>query len=151
MRSTKAMAVILRLDKIFSVYGVPLEGVSDNVAPLNSNDFKRYMCTFGIYFDPTTPKWPQGNVVVERFMQALGKSIKAAHAEHHIWQQELYQFLLQYRTTPHSTSQAAPAELIVNCTIHEKLPALNLVIINKHEQAKTNGEKGENIISSICG
>ena len=91
VRSTKAASVIPRLDKIFSVHGLPQQVISDNGPPFNSTEFARYMDTLGIQFDPTTPKWPQGNAEVERFIQPLGKAIQTAHAENKVWQQELYQ------------------------------------------------------------
>ena len=103
VRSTKATSVIPRLDKIFSVHGLPHQIISDNGPPFNSTEFARHMDTLGIQFDPMTPKWPQGNAEVERFMQPLGKhAIQTAHTENKVWQQELYWFLLQYRSTPHS-------------------------------------------------
>ena len=100
------------------------------------------MGTLGIQFDPTTPKWPQGNAEVERFMQPLGKAIQTAHAENKVWQQELYQFLLQYRSTPHSTTQAPPTELLFNHTVCGKLPILHShKVINKHKQAQTKDKE----------
>ena len=103
VRWTKAASVIPLLDKIFSVHGLPHQVISDNGPPFNSTEFARYMDMLGIQFDPTTPKWPQGNAEGERFMQPLGKSILMcntnAHMENKVWQQELYRFLLQYRST----------------------------------------------------
>ena len=96
----------------------------------------------GTQFDPTTPKWPQGNVKVERFMQPLGKAIQTAHVENKVWQQELYQVLLQCRSTLHSTTQVSPAELLFNRTVHGKLPILHsLKVINKHKQAQTKDKE----------
>ena len=97
----------------------------------------------GIQFEPTTPKWPQGNAEDERFMQPLGKAIQTAHAENKVWQQELYQFLLQYRSTPHSTTHVPPAELLSgNRTAHGKLPVLHpCKVINKHKQAQTKDKE----------
>ena len=80
VRLTKAASVIPRLDKIFSVHGLPYQVISDNGPPFNSTEFARYMDTLGIQFDHTTPKWPQGNAEVERFMQPLGKAIQTVHA-----------------------------------------------------------------------
>ena len=142
VRSTKAASVIPRLDKIFSVHGLPHQVISDNGPPFNSTEFARYMDTLGIQFDPTTPKWPQGNAEVERFMQPLGKAIQTAHAENKVWQQELYRFLLQYRSTPHSTTQVPPAELLFNRTVCGKLPILHpRKVINKHKQAQTKDKE----------
>ena len=73
VRSTKAASLIPRLDKIFSVHGLPHKVISDNGPPFNrafnSTEFARYIDTLGIQFGPKTPKWPQGNAEIERFMQ----------------------------------------------------------------------------------
>ena len=79
---------------------------------------------------------------VERFMQPLGKAIQTAHAENKVWQQELYQFLLQYRSAPHSTTQVPPAELLFNPTVCGKLPIFHhRKVINKHKQAQTKDKE----------
>ena len=76
VRSTKAASVILRLDKIFSAHGLPHQIISDNGPSFNSTEFARYMVTLGIQFDHRTPKWPQGNAEVKRFMQPLGQQCR---------------------------------------------------------------------------
>ena len=122
LRPTKAASVIPRLDKIFSVHGLPHQVISDNGPPFNSTEFARYMDTLGIKFDPTTPKWPQENAEVERFMQPLGKAIQTAHAENKVWQLELCRFLLQYRSTPHSTTQVPTCWIIIQPYCTRKTP-----------------------------
>ena len=158
MRSTKAASPIPCLDKIFSVHGLCARPVCTafHINPLrqmppisppppfpfNNTEFARYMDTLGIQFDPTTPNWPQGNVEVERFMQALWKAIQTAHVENKVWQQELYRFLLQYRSTH--------AELLFNRTVRGKLPILHpCKVINKHKQTPTKDKEGGNITSNM--
>ena len=142
VRSTKAASVIPCLDKIFSVHGLPHQVISNNGPPFNSTEFARYMDMLGIQFDPMTPKWPHGSAEVKCFMQPLGKAIQTAHVENKVWQQELYRFLLQYRSTPHSTTYVPPAELLFNCTVRRKLPILHpRKVINKHKQAQTKDKK----------
>ena len=113
--------------------------------PFSSTECARYMDTLGIPFDPMTPKWPRGNAQVKRFMQPLEKAIQTSHAENKVWQQEVYRFLLQCRSTPHSTTQVPPAELLFNHTVRGKLPILHpRKVINKHKQAQTKDkERGE--------
>ena len=66
-------------------------------------------------------------------MQPLRKAIQTAHAENKVWQQALYRFLLQYRATPHSTTQFPASELLFNRTVRGKLPILHpRKVINKH-------------------
>ena len=87
--STKAPVIIPRLDKIFAVHGIPAILRSDNGPPFNGEEYSRYLQTLGIKADWSTPKWPQGNTTVERFMQPLGKALKTAKLDGRPWRQEL--------------------------------------------------------------
>ena len=144
VRSTKASVVIPKLDKIFSVHGIPETVKTDNGPPFSSDDFDRYLKTLGITFEPSTPCWPQANGEVERFNQPLGKALQTAVTEGKVWRQELYRFLLQYRTTPHSTTKVAPCELMFNRTVRGKLPSLEKKrVLNKHKEARENDIKSQ--------
>ena len=101
VHSTRGFTVIPKLDKIFAVHGIPTLLKSDNGSPFNGEKYQRYLAALGIKAIFSTPKWPQGNAEVERFMQFLGKSLKAAKLDGRPWKQELNRFLLHYRTTPH--------------------------------------------------
>ncbi|XP_028405753.1 uncharacterized protein LOC114528323 [Dendronephthya gigantea] len=66
----------------------------------------------------------QGNAMVERFMQPLGKALKTAKLEERPWKQELYRFLLQYRTTPHCTTGVPSSKLLFNRIVKGKIPVI---------------------------
>ena len=67
------------------------------------------------------------------------KAVKTAHVEGRAWQQELCRFLLQYRTTPHTTTQVPPSELLFNRVIRGRLPVLNKnKFVNRHDEAREN-------------
>ena len=57
-----------------------------------------------------TPPWPKANSECERFMKNICKAMGAVHVEHNNWKQEMYNFLRNYRATPHATLKKAPAE-----------------------------------------
>ena len=78
VHSTKAAAVIPKLDGMFAVHGIPDVLISDNGPPFNSTDYKRYLETLGIKPKFSTPLWPQGNGQAERFMQSLRKVLQTA-------------------------------------------------------------------------
>ena len=139
VRSTKAASVIPKLDKMFATHGIPETMTSDNGPPFNGDDYQRYLTALGINKNPSTPKWPQGNAEVERFNQPLGKALKTATIEGKVWQQEINRFLLQYRTTPHSTTKVSPAELLFNRVVQGTLPSLKKnVVIDRHKEAREN-------------
>ena len=95
VRSTKSSVVIPKLDKIFAVRGIPFKLTSDNGPLFNGDEFARYLKLLGVKFTPSTPKWPQGNAEVERFMQPLTKALTTAIVEGKKWQQELCRFLIR--------------------------------------------------------
>ena len=95
VHSTKASAVIPKLDRMFAVHGIPDVLISDNGPPFNSTDYTRYLETLGITPKFSTPLWPQGNAQAERFMQGLRKVLQTAKIQNRPWRQELSRFLLQ--------------------------------------------------------
>ncbi|CAB4022735.1 PREDICTED: uncharacterized protein K02A2.6-like [Paramuricea clavata] len=139
VHSTRASTVIPKLDKMFSVHGIPDTLISDNGPPFNGDDYARYLKALGIQAKFSTPYWPQGNATVERFMRPLGKALKTATLEGRPWKQELNRFLLQYRATPHCTTGVPPSELLFNRVIKGKLPVINSKkIVNRHKEARDN-------------
>ena len=84
-----------------------------------------YMAENGINHFRITPLQPQANSEAENFMKPLTKAIRLAHAEEKTLKKHLYKFLLNYRTTPHCTTEFAPAELLFNRKVHNKLPQLS--------------------------
>ena len=109
VRSTSAATITPRLDRIFATHGIPTVLRSDNGPPFTSHEFKMYMEENGIEHQKITPLWPQANSEAERFMKPLTKAVHSAHTEGKQWTKHLYKFLLNYQTTPHSTTGYAPA------------------------------------------
>ena len=98
--STSALHVIPKLDRIFSSYGVPEIVRTDNGPPFQSHAFADFAQYLGFTHRRVTPRWPQANGEVERFMKTLKKAYRTAFAERKPWKQELYKFLRNYRVTP---------------------------------------------------
>ncbi len=48
---------------------------------------------------------------------------------------------MQYRSTPHTTTEVSPAKLCFNRPIRGKLNQLNSKLVNKHTQAQLNEER----------
>ena len=61
-------------------------------------------------------------------MRTIEKSVRIAHSQGKNWKTELYRFLLDYRTTPHVTTGIAPADLLFNRQIRNRLPDSNAMI-----------------------
>ena len=137
VRSTSANSIIPKLNRIFSAHGIPHVIRSDNGPPFTSEEFKKYMSENGINHRRITPLGPQANSEAESFMKPLTKAIRSAHAEGKPWTKHMYKFLLNYRTTPHSTTGFAPSELLFNRKVRNKLPQFNNVIHNTYNTHAT--------------
>ena len=128
---------------MFATHGIPDTTTSDNGPPFTGSDYKRYLTTIGINKQSSTPRWPQENAEVERFNQPLGKVLKTATIEGKMWQQGINRFQLQYRTTPHSTTEVSPAELLLSRVVQGTFSSLK-----KSNVVDRNKEARENILSS---
>ena len=65
--------------------------------------------------------------------------MKACAVEGTPWKQEFQHLLLSYCTSPHTTTNVAPCELLYNCTMKRQLPQITKQKCpNKHKIAKEN-------------
>ncbi|KAL5011217.1 hypothetical protein ScPMuIL_011701 [Solemya velum] len=124
LESTSARSVIPHLDKIFAEFGIPHSLKTENGPPFNSFDFATYASHTGFKHRKITPLWPHANAETERFMRTVKKTIKAAEAQQQNWKQEMYKFLLDYRSTPHSTTDVPPAAAFFGRNLRNRLPEL---------------------------
>ena len=125
IRSTAASTVIPHLDRIFAIFGIPDQIKTDNGPPFNGQDFAEFTKQMGCKHRRITPLWPQANAEVERCMRTIGKTIKAATVKGEPWKQALSGFLRNYRSTPHPTTGASPAELMFGRPVKIKLPEVS--------------------------
>ena len=73
-----------------------------------------YPKVMGCRTETVTEYWPQDNCQVERFNQGLLKHILTATATNMDWRKTLPTMLWNYRSTPHQTTQATPARLLMH-------------------------------------
>eukprot|EP00794_Sanderia_malayensis_P006375 gene6375-biopygen5272 len=142
LKSTASQRVIPKLDIIFARHGIPEKVTTDNGPPFNGKEFKTYMTELGIKYNPSTRLWPQGNAEVESLNKPLEKAIRGAHIEGRPWQQELAKFLLNYRSSLHSTTKVPPAEMLFDRQIRGRLPVLQNrhQFLDRHQEARNNQE-----------
>jgi hypothetical protein len=124
IKSTNSKVITNCLDITFSTHGFPETIVTDNAPNLTSIEMSEYCKQNGISHHRTIPYYPQGNAEIERFYRTLGKAIRTTHAAGRDWKQSIYQFLLTYRNTPHCSTQASPAKLLMNRTLRDKIPSM---------------------------
>ena len=92
------------LDRIFSTHGIPEKMTTDNGPPYDSDNMRDYAEEKGFLMDPVSPEDPQCNGFAENFVKFLCKMVHTAVAERKDPKIELYNYLLQYQATPHTTT-----------------------------------------------
>ena len=120
--STGAIHVLPVLERIFSEYGVPEQIKSDNGAPYFGEAFAGFCLHFGVKHRRITPLHPQANGTCENFMRNLNKVVRNSLSSGSNFHAELNALLRSYRSTPHSTTGKAPAELLFANSNHCRLP-----------------------------
>ena len=120
--SVSAPVVIPRVHKIFVEFRVSAQARTDNGPPFNGEEFKSFGNSSGFEHRKITPKWPQANGEVERFMRTIKKTIEAAIVEHRPWKHESHDMLRNYRATPHSSTGRPPATALFNRPMRIKVP-----------------------------
>lgn len=113
INNLRTETVTYHLKKIFMEFELPECVKSDNGPPMNGEQFGQFLQAMGIKHKKITPYWPQANGTVERFMRTLGNTIKAVVVEKKSWEEEVDEFLLSYRTTPHTTLYKSNTSIIV--------------------------------------
>ena len=98
--STSADASIPQFERTFNTYGIPKEVKSDNGPPFNGTKFVEFAAEQGFKHRKVTPGWAEANGDVERFMQTLKKSAKAAKLEGKAIRQEVQRTVRQVTVPP---------------------------------------------------
>ena len=65
VHSTSAKAVLPKLDRLFTAYGVPQVVKSDNSPPFNGHEFAQFADYLGFKHRRVTPLWPEANGAVQ--------------------------------------------------------------------------------------
>ena len=124
MNSTVSTKIIEAMSTIFARFGVPQSLRTDNGPQFVSEEFTSFLKEHGIEHRRTTPLWPQANGEVERQNRTLLKALRIAKVEGRDWKKELNRFLMAYRSTPQTTTNASPYFLMFGREMCTKLPEI---------------------------
>ena len=113
MQKTTATRKIEELRQIFSRFGLPNKIVSDNGPQFVAEEFREFVEANGIKHVRVAPYHPKSNGQAERFVQTFKAAMRKMATEEGDVNQKLSNFLLTYRKTPQSTTQEAPATLLM--------------------------------------
>jgi hypothetical protein len=115
MKTITSEKTIRVLKAKFAQFGIPEEIVSDNGPQLTSQEFEDFLRSNGIKHTLVPPYHPASNGQAERCVATVKLALKKHMLDYTGANREdrLNQFLLMYRTTPHSTTGRSPAEIFL--------------------------------------
>lgn len=120
--STTSNATIEILRRLFSSTGLPEEVVSDNGPQFASEEFALFLARNGIKHTLVPPHHPSSNGAAERAVQVLKQALNkndGLSLSH-----KLSNFLLRYRSTPHTVTGVTPAELFLKRQLRTRFTLL---------------------------
>ena len=136
MNSTTSTQTITELRRLFAAHGLPTQLVSDNWPQFNSEEFATFCKKNGVKHIRYSPYHTASNGLAERLVQTFKKAMKASRGDQRQCSHRLSSFLLQYRCTPHATTNTPPCELFVGRALRIYLYLLRPPTASDHVAAK---------------
>lgn len=118
LNGTTSIEVIKHLKTCFATHGIPARLESDNGPQFSAAEFKKFVMEWSIKHTPSSPNHPQGNGLVERYVQIAKMMIKKCMKDKSC----LYLALLNYRNTPTSSSLASPNQRLMSRATRTTIP-----------------------------
>ena len=139
MKSTCADATADALRSVFARYGLPEQIVSDNGPPYQSKEYDNFLKQNGVQKILVSPYHPSSNGQAERFIQTFKRFLETSK-KHSNSTSHIQDFLLTYRSTPHSTTGTTPARLFLRREVRTRFslmkPDMNSRVTRKQAEMK---------------
>ncbi len=134
---------ITALRSLFATHGIPELIISDNGTVFTSAEFQQFTKQNGIRHNTSAPYHPATNGLAERAVQTFKTFLKKSSDGS--LEDRLALFLFRYRITPHSTTGATPAQLLMGRQLRSRLdllrPSLGSRVKQQQERQKLYSDK----------
>ena len=126
METTTTEVTIKHLKQIFVMHRLPRQIVSDSSAQFIATAFQTFCESLGIQDIKTGPYSPRSNGKGERLVQTFKKTIEKRDPCTSVEIQEVVtEFLTMYRSTPQSSTNQTPSEMLNNRRMRTVLDLLH--------------------------
>ena len=146
--SINATVTIQHMRTIFSTFGLPEILVTDNVPSFVSREFEEFLRRNGIKHKTTDPYHPASNGLAERVVQIFKKGIRKMQTG--TLQDKIAWFLFSYRNTPQSTTDTAPAQLLMGHKLRSPLDLLKPDLQGRVEREQEHHKQSHDQHSRVC-
>ena len=145
MSNTSAQKTIDELRKLFAVYGLPEQIVTDNGPQFTANEFIHFLKENSVKHIRCFPYHPSSNDAAKRFVRTFKQAMKSGHSDGRSLQHRLDNFLLTYKITSHATTNEAPSILFQGRSLRTRLdliiPNLQKTVSDKQADQKSNHDR----------
>jgi len=137
MTTATSSSTIEVLQRLFAQFGYPRVLVSDNGPQFASKEFRQFLEHCGTTHLTSSPYFPATNGAAERSVQTFKQAMRAEKRGGRTFKAALQDFLMQYRATPHTTTNESPAQLFLGRSIRTRLTQIRDVPVAESPTAKT--------------
>ena len=143
---------------MFARNGIPDQIVSDNGPQFIAAEFSVFVNNNGIKHIRSAPYHPAANGLAERFVQTFKQGMRASKSNKSI-SSKLPNFLLAYRTAPHTITGQSPSMLFMGRNLRTKLDVLKPDVrkrvkdkqlnqaVKKSQNPAPNFQIGQNVVA----
>ena len=137
--SATTSATIGKLRTLLAQFGIPETVVSDNAAYFTSEEFETFLKKNGIRHPTSSAYHPSSNGLAERAVQIVKQGLKKV--KEGSLESRIAKVLFTYRTTPHSTTGRAPAELLLGRIPRTRLDLLFPTPVTQVEEKQSQQKR----------
>ena len=130
MHTTTSISIANKSAQRFSMFGPPLEIVTDNDPRYVGQPYEDMCSKWNIKHTTTSPRYPQSNGLIERQVRTVkGVIQKCAKTGN-----DMLIALQQHRCTPLDRTMSSHSEILFNRPIHTTLPSHHPTLMHQNQQ-----------------